>query len=187
MSPGGRILRGDITEVRQQTAFPEPEMPRRPAGAPGLPVGVLMTWKNAGRGLGGVLPDRWIHGPVGMLVSIDPRTDAGGTTTRRRVERCANADGWLLQKWLSYRYEPAHNENPLIFRTRGSNSGDSSPRPDTLIVQVDPAGVSTFPTIDGGGLLGLQRAGPSAPLDEVKNSLLVGSHYRDNSIALSRW
>ena len=35
-----------------------------------------------------------------------------------------------------------------------------------------PAGFSTFPTIDGGGLLGLQRAGPSAPLDEVVNVLI---------------
>lgn len=52
----------------------------------------------------------------------------------------------------------------------------------TLIVQVGPAGVSTFPTNVVGGLLGLQRAGPSAPLDEVKRHSLVGSHYIVESI-----
>ena len=57
-------------------------MVSRYRSCPGVGDDIPVIWMcGEGKELAGVLPDRWIHGPEGELVPIDPCTDAGGTTT----------------------------------------------------------------------------------------------------------
>ena len=78
-----------------------------------------------------------------------------------------------------------HKKNPLIFRMgverlRWIAKRWHPHRPGF------PAGFSTFPANVAGGLLGLRRAGPSAPLDEVKRIHLLEATIEFEALAVKQ-